>query len=61
MQDNSVPEAKEPSTEELAHKNREVLEHHEDEVVLSDYPMVEKLHTVGLDVDSGHLVHVIAD
>ena len=61
MQNNSVPEAKEPATEELADNNCKVFEHHEDEVDLQDDTMVQQLQAVSFDVHSGHLKHIIAD
>ena len=40
MQNKSVPEAKESTTEELADNDSKVFEHHEDEVALQDDTMV---------------------
>ena len=60
MQNKSVPEPKESTTEELADNDSEVFEHHEDEVALQEDTMVQQLQAVSLDVHSGHLKHIIA-
>ena len=41
MQNNSVPEAKEPATEELADNDSKVFEHHEELVALRVFQLVD--------------------